>query len=214
MQKGFTVKVFNEKGEEIEAKVDWVEKQIGGEVVEIPETFMKNSETPTFNPNILKLIEENQQGIKLDVGCGHNPQEGFITLDIRPIEEVVDIIHDAESIPYPLPDECCGTILASHLVEHLCPKRFTSVMNEWWRLMKPRGQLLISAPYGRSDGMLQDPSHCNFLNEATFTYFDPQKFLYQIYKPKPWDIIENRWMANGNLEVILEKIEDGSIELL
>ena len=158
-----------------------------------------------INTDISKLINDNQLGIKLDVGCGFNKQDGYVGLDIRPIEGVVDIVHDAETAPYPLPDECCGVILASHLVEHICPKKFMGVMNEWWRLLKEGGQLLVSCPYGRSDGFLQDPTHCNMLNEATMTYFDPDQFLYSIYKPKPWKIVQNVWMANGNMEIILEK---------
>ena len=161
--------------------------------------------------NILKLIEDNQQGIKLDIGGGFNPQKGFVNLDIRDLDGV-DIVHNAESIPYPLPSECCGTILASHLIEHICPRRFISVMNEWWRIMKPGGQLLISCPHGRSDGMLQDPSHCLAVNETTFTYFDYTKPLYHIYKPKPWEIKSNVWFENGNIEVIMEKVLKMEVE--
>ena len=161
---------------------------------------------------ILKLIEKNRQGIKLDIGAGANPQPGFVTMDIRPLKGI-DIVHDAEIIPYPLPDECCSTILVSHLVEHICPKRFITVMDEWWRIMKPKGQLLISAPYGTSYGFLQDPSHCNFLVEASWTYFSPKKFLYCIYKPKPWDIEKNAWWETGNMEVILSKMTEKEAEV-
>ena len=155
--------------------------------------------------NILKLIEKHRQGIKLDIGCGSNKQSGFVGLDIRALP-TVDIIHNAESIPYPLPDDCCSTILVSHLVEHICPKRFIDVMNEWWRIMRVGGQLLISMPYGVSFGFIQDPTHCNAMNEASWTYFDPSQFLYQIYKPKPWRIERNAWFETGNMEVILSKI--------
>jgi len=160
--------------------------------------------------DLLKLIEENK-GIKLDMGCGSNKQEGYIGLDIRPLPNV-EIVHDVELVPYPLPDECCIQILASHLVEHICPKNFVDVMNEWWRLLKPNGQLLISAPYGRSFGFYQDPTHCNPCNEATWAYFDPTQFLYSIYRPKPWRIERNAWWENGNMEVILSKMTEEEAE--
>jgi predicted SAM-dependent methyltransferase len=157
--------------------------------------------------NILALLKKNNLGIKLDVGCGGNKQAGFVGMDIRAIPGV-DIVHDIEETPYPLPKECCSVILASHLVEHICPKRFINVMNEWWRLCKPGGQAWIAMPYGTSFGYHQDPTHCNSRNEATWSYFTPFHALYKIYYPKPWKIVKNFWRENGNMEVVLEKMSE------
>ena len=150
------------------------------------------------------LIAKHRGGIRLDVGCGFNKQKGYVGLDMRPVKGV-DIVHDAEATPYPLPKECCSTILASHLVEHLCPKNFMRVMDEWWRLLRAGGQLLVSLPYATSYGFYQDPTHCNHVNEATWTYFDPEQFLYCIYRPLPWKVERNAWREGGNMEVILSK---------
>ena len=155
--------------------------------------------------NIQKLLKKNNQGIKLDCGCGSNKQKGFVGMDIRPVEGV-DIVHDIEDVPYPLPADCCGVILASHLVEHITPKKFLGVMDEWWRIMKTGGQCWISLPYGWSHGFIQDPTHCNPCNETTWTYFDPRYPLYSIYAVSPWKIIQSKWWEHGNMEVVLEKI--------
>lgn len=160
--------------------------------------------TPKY---IWKLISKHKQGIKLDIGCGNNKQAGFIGMDIRTLP-TVDIIHDVESIPYPLPNECCETVLVSHLVEHICPKIFVDVMNEWWRITRPHGQLWISCPYGRSYGFYQDPTHCNPIVEATWSYFTPYHALYGIYTPKPWRIERNAWFEHGNMEVIMSKMTE------
>jgi|GEM_PF-849394 len=69
-------------------------------------------------PAIQELIEK--QALSLDLGCGPNKQSGFIGMDIRPLEGV-DIIHDVEKFPYPLPDECCALVRASHVMEHINP---------------------------------------------------------------------------------------------
>ena len=63
---------------------------------------------------------------------------------------------------------------------------------------------------GYSQGYLQDPTHCNQINEATWAYFDPlepstQGMLYRIYKPKPWQIKFLSWSPEANLEVVLAK---------
>ena len=144
----------------------------------------------------------------LDIGCGANKRQGFVGMDRRQVEGV-DIVHDLEVFPYPLDDESCLTIVGSHIVEHIKPWLMIDFMNELWRLLKPDGQLALSMPYGVSYGYVQDPTHCNPCNEATWTYFDPDRPLYQIYKPKPWKIVPGFpvWQNSGNLEVIMAKRE-------
>ena len=160
---------------------------------------------------IEELLKKYNQGIKLDIGCGANKQPGFVGLDIQKLPGV-DIIWDFEQFPFPLPDECCSTIMASHVVEHINPAKFGFVnwMNEVWRIMKPRGTLLIAVPYAGSPGFWQDPTHINGVNEITFAYFDPThpSKLYQFYKPKPWKMLDCIWSSVGNLEIILEKIKN------
>lgn len=153
------------------------------------------------------------QGIHLDLGCGEWKQPGFVGMDIRDLPEV-DIVHDLESFPWPLPDECCRLITASHLVEHIDPAqgKFLRFMDECWRIMRPEGRLAISHPYAGSFGYFQDPTHVNPCNEATWTYFDPVSRmvdppdgLYRIYRPLPWEVTEIHWQVEGNLEVQLRK---------
>lgn len=143
--------------------------------------------------------------LKLDIGCGDNKQPGWIGMDKRKCIGV-DIIHDAESFPYPIKDNTYFMVLLSHLWEHIEPKNRIELINEIWRITLPGGQLLIGAPYATSFGAYQDPTHYPCPNEATFTYFDPGYGLYNIYKPKPWKIVKNDFQLTGNMEVVLEKI--------
>jgi hypothetical protein len=41
---------------------------------------------------------------------------------------------------------------------------------ECWRILKPNARLTVIAPYGKSDGALQDPQHTRFIVESTFHY--------------------------------------------
>lgn len=87
---------------------------------------------------------------------------------------------------------------------------FIKFMDEVWRVMKVGGEFAIAVPHGRSDGFLQDPSHCNAINEARWAYFDPfepntQGLLWNIYKPKPWRIKHLTWSPDANIEVVLVK---------
>lgn len=153
---------------------------------------------------------EEKKGFCLDIGCGGNKQPGFLGMDRRDLPGV-DLVHDLEVTPYPLDDECCITIVGSHIIEHIKPWLMFDVMNELWRIMKPGGRLALSMPYAGSAGYWQDPTHCNGCNENTWRYFDPRnEVLYGIYKPKPWRIMDGYpvWQITGNLEVILEKMEE------
>jgi len=167
----------------------------------------------------IKSLLKSKTGIQLDVGCGDNKQTGFVGMDIRKLP-TVDIVHDAEVIPYPLPRESCSRILVNHLIEHICPRKIIGLMNEWWELLKPEGQLLISMPYAGSQGFWQDPTHCHSWNEATVYYFDPYPAklngkpspLYYVYKPRPWTIQQNDWFGNGNVQIILKKRSNDVLE--
>lgn len=56
----------------------------------------------------------------LDIGCGENKQPGFVGLDVRDLP-TVDIVHDIQQFPWPLPDESVTNAVCSHLVEHIPP---------------------------------------------------------------------------------------------
>lgn len=157
-------------------------------------------------------------GVRLDVGCGANKQLGFVGMDKRQVKgpdgkDIVDVIHDIEVFPWPFADESVLDILCSHIIEHIKPWLMVDFMDEMWRVMKPGGQLVISMPYGVSYPYVQDPTHCNPCNEATFQYFDPRFPLYKIYEPKPWLISFGfpTWIAGGWLELLMRKltVEDG-----
>lgn len=204
---------------------------------------MKNKKRKlSLRKSIDQVLKEFNQGIKIDLGGGASPQPGFVNIDIRDLPEV-DIVHNLELFPWPLPSECASLIMASHLLEHINPTppdprttalielllkkkilkpqevklyigevnpgpRFIRFMDEAWRILKPKGQLIAALPYGGSTGFWQDPTHINGCNEITWAYFDPLEaggLLYKIYKPKPWKIIMNTWQQNGNMEIILEK---------
>lgn len=66
-----------------------------------------------------RIIEKNQ-GIRLDIGCGESKQKGFVGIDYFQYGDV-DIVHNVEITPWPLPDECVLTAISSHLLEHIDP---------------------------------------------------------------------------------------------
>ena len=160
-----------------------------------------------FDKSSAKDVVKKHSGILLDIGCGESKQSGFVGMDRRKLPGV-DIVHDLEIFPWPLKDESCLTIIGSHIAEHILPQLTIDFFNELWRILKVDGQLALSMPYGYSQGFLQDPTHCNMFNEATFQYFDPAYELYTIYKPKPWDIATGFpvWQVTGLIEIMMKKM--------
>ena len=154
------------------------------------------------NGNLL----QRKGGILLDIGAGESRRKGFVTMDKRPLDGI-DIVHDLEVFPYPLDDDVCLTIVGSHIVEHIKPWLMIDFMNELWRILKVDGSLALSLPYGASRGFQQDPTHCNMCNESTWLYFDPRFKLYEVYKPKPWEIQSGfpQWHGDGIMEVVMCK---------
>lgn len=169
-------------------------------------------------------IPEGMSGILLDLGCGTNKiAPHWVGLDKRKVKGV-DIVHDIETFPYPLPDESVLTCVCSHTLEHIKPWLTLDVFNEVWRIMKPGGKFVINVPVAGSPGYWQDPTHCNGFTLDTFIYFDPfpsrlgwkegpegitQKgepnLWYGTYLPKPWKILYETYEENSNIEVVLAK---------
>lgn len=156
-----------------------------------------------------KVSLDKYIGIRLDIGCGANKNPGFVGIDMLDLPGV-DIVHDLEVFPWPgLDDECVLMATASHVLEHINPHKgvFIAFMDEVWRVLKTGGQFAFVVPHGESPGYIQDPTHCNMLNETTMHYFDPLSgtALYQFYRPKPWKIERQYFNPAGNLEVLLTK---------
>ena len=170
--------------------------------------------------DVNKILKE-KSGIRLDIGGGGNPNPGFVNIDMLPLKEV-DIVWDLETFPWPIPDESVTIATASHVLEHINPHKgvFIEFMNQVWRVLQKGGQFAFVVPYAESPGYIQDPTHCNPINETTMHYFDPDpehanigQSLYAFYRPKPWKIVKQYYNPVGNLEVLLEKrLEDRSYQ--
>jgi SAM-dependent methyltransferase len=106
--------------------------------------------------------------MKLNIGCGRYPKEGFVNLD-REAGPGVDVVHDLNCLPYPFADSSFDLITADHVIEHL--SSVFSVMKELHRVLTPGGELILRAPHF-SRGFSHPDHRRGF--DATFPYyFDP-----------------------------------------
>lgn len=83
---------------------------------------------------------------KLNIGCGDNLITGFVNID--PFQEAeVDLRHNfITDGPYPFEAGSVNEIVMFHTIEHIEKKYHEGLLNEFYRLLKPKGLLIISYP--------------------------------------------------------------------
>jgi hypothetical protein len=132
-------------------------------------------------PNVPQLLKKFG-GVRLDLGCGPSKQAGFLGIDARDLPGV-DIVHDLEVFPWPLPPNCARAVVISHFWEHIKPWLTMKFMEELHRVCIDQASVFLSGPYSMQFRYVQDPTHCNPSNEATFLYWDNNSDLWGVYKP-------------------------------
>jgi SAM-dependent methyltransferase len=104
----------------------------------------------------------------LDVGCGINKFPGSIGIDRNPRTRA-DVLCDLDHFPYPLRDNSFQSLRAVHVIEHVSD--VIRAMEEFHRLVRPGGQVLIVTPHYTDFSSFCDPTHKWHLNSFSFRYF-------------------------------------------
>jgi hypothetical protein len=145
--------------------------------------------TPRSGPTLVEAPAPSS--LKLDLGCGQNPREGFDGVDIHgdKAKHRVNLF----TFPWPFADESVEEIFASHLLEHVPAREVEArdmhetisakaqaflgqdmlfaFMDECYRILKPDCWMTVVVPSGRSNRAFWDPTHRRFFMQETFLYF-------------------------------------------
>jgi len=123
----------------------------------------------------------------LDIGCGHNPQNDYIGVDISP-DVGAPIRCNMEFERLPLPDNSVDKILWRFSLEHVY--NIVHALEECWRVLKPTGLLeIMGMPYPSNLESQGNPFHVTHADEHLFDYFGGDrchesdyglKFAYQV----------------------------------
>ena len=81
---------------------------------------------------------------KLHLGCADRILDGFINIDMLPLEGV-DLIENVETLES-FQDSSIDLIYASHVLEHISRKRYKDVLKRWYDLLNSGGVLRLSVP--------------------------------------------------------------------
>lgn len=116
------------------------------------------------------LTKENPFAGKkvLHIGCGASKLEGSVGMDILSLSGV-DIVHNLDTMPWPVETNSIDIVYAHSVVEHLTD--IVAFLNEVWRVLKPGGRVIIAVPYFRCVDSFTDITHKHFFTSKSFDYF-------------------------------------------
>ncbi len=104
----------------------------------------------------------------LELGCGQSKPAGVVGLD-RLALPGVDIVHDIDTLPWPIADDSFDEVRCSHVLEHV--DDICGVMDELHRITRPGGRVRVAVPYFARYSAFKDPTHRRFCTWESFNYF-------------------------------------------
>jgi SAM-dependent methyltransferase len=107
--------------------------------------------------------------MKLNLGSGGRPLEGYVNVDSNPRAPGVDVVHDLDEYPWPFETESADEVFMDNCLEHLIDHN--RAMKEIYRILKPGGVAKIIVPHFTWQFAFHDPTHRHFFGYNTFFYY-------------------------------------------
>lgn len=83
--------------------------------------------------------------MKLELGSGYHPTDGYVHLDANPNAPNVDIRAEAHLLPM-IQDGAVDEILAVDVLEHLSYRQTDGALREWARVLRRGGRIYVQVP--------------------------------------------------------------------
>jgi hypothetical protein len=106
--------------------------------------------------------------LRLNIGCGHIPEAGYINIDMRDLPGV-DVVAEAGDLPFD--PGSVDEISSAHLVEHFPQEEMRRRLLPYWcHMLKPGGRLRMVTPDGEAmlAGLAQGSCTFEDLREVLF----------------------------------------------
>jgi predicted SAM-dependent methyltransferase len=85
----------------------------------------------------------SKEPLRLHLGCGQRRLDGFINIDVNP-SSATDYVADVARLP--CRDNSVERIESYHMIEHIPLQAVTRLLEEWRRVLRPDGSLVIECP--------------------------------------------------------------------
>jgi len=143
--------------------------------------------------------------MKLNIGCGNKPLEGYVNLDHQKLLGV-DVVHHLNQFPYPFNDNTFSVVEANHVLEHT--DNPLQVLEELYRILQVGGVVNVTVPYYSSTGAFQDPTHQTFWAEDTVHQYIVQSVYKKrfVYKLVSLELVYNRPFKHLPFKQIFKKL--------
>lgn len=150
--------------------------------------------------------------LKISLGAGTEPEEGFINVDIVPLEGI-QVVHNLMLYPWPFEASAAGYIKAKDIIEHMAThlpdgrNSLIAFIEECHRILQPGGTLWIQTPAYDAPFLWIDPTHVRGYALESFDFFDPDTDFGRstgFYSEAKFKVSATR-LDNGNLQFELVK---------
>jgi SAM-dependent methyltransferase len=111
----------------------------------------------------------------VDLGCGGHKVRGAFGVDLVALPGV-DLVHDLDETPYPLPESCADEIVLTHVLEHVADPLV--LLEETWRLARAGATVTIRTPHYSGIYAWKDPTHRRAFTSESFHYFGENDYSY------------------------------------
>jgi hypothetical protein len=111
-------------------------------------------------------------GIKVELGCGNKPLDGFLHCDTWKHSPHVDKAFDLEQLPWELESGSVSELRAIDVFEHL-RLDVREWLDECWRVLESGGCLDMRLPAWDNPYSWRDPTHRRVFHPETFLYWCP-----------------------------------------
>jgi hypothetical protein len=96
--------------------------------------------------------------VKLDLGCGPRPKDGYQGVDVRDYGRSDILVCDLRG-PWKWDDDSVDAVHSGHFVEHLTAQERIHFANELYRVLKPGAEAEIITPHFASGRAFGDLTH-------------------------------------------------------
>jgi hypothetical protein len=155
--------------------------------------------------NVEKLAAARHEGLRLNLGCGHVPFDGYLNVDRRALPGV-DIVAEVDLLPFDKNE--VDEIFSAHLLEHFPQEQLRRELLPYWvGLLKHGGVLHSVVPDAES--MIKEYTSGSYpytsLREVTFGSQDYDgDFHYNMFVAeqveellKEAGLVDVKWLAKG-----------------
>lgn len=102
----------------------------------------------------------------LGSGNARRTGPGIVNVDLKAWKGV-DLVHNLEETPWPIPDGAALHANATHVIEHI--RNLQGFMDECWRILSPGGSLFLEVPNVKNAELaFADPTHVRWFTKHTF----------------------------------------------